>query len=228
MAELMQCSIGLYLQTEVDCHKTTYTQNYAVKKDLKIVERLQPASLDLIKRRVGLDYNLQSTDTLCLHHEKCLLDKYSHLQTACCDPYERHKSSVRKHLRVVDVTMSDNFSVIGLNVKPGFKLCWNSFMSISSPTDNNNDDVPDDDDDTDPDFVLPAHQLQTTVSEGFAMVGCSPLKLSKYPKHQRSSYIVRKVQNLEAAFVSTVCRETRQNFYMLQSNMISSIVRMPL
>jgi hypothetical protein len=91
--------------------------------------------------------------------------------------------------------MSDKFTAIGLNVKPGFKLCRNCFDCITK----SHDDDLSNDDDTDPDFTLPADQLQKSLSDGFAVVGCSPLKLSKYSKRERSSYVARKVQRLGEA-----------------------------
>jgi len=199
--QMSRCSIGLYLQTEADCHKTTYTRNSALKQDLKTVEQLKPDSFDLLKRRIGPEYQIQSTDTVCLHHEKCLLDKYIHLQTACCDPYKKHKSSVKKALRVVDISLSDTFLAIGLNVKPGFKLCRNCFECTTRSHHDNGSDISYDDD-GDPDFVLPVDQLQTSLSNGFATIGCSPLKLSKYPKRQRSSYVERKVRSLGEALAT--------------------------
>ena len=93
MEGLQFCSIGF---SEADCHKTTYTETCLVKTGLKRVEELESNILDLLKRRIGSDINVNSTDTLCLHHEKILLDKYSHLHTSCCDPYHRHKRRMKK------------------------------------------------------------------------------------------------------------------------------------
>lgn len=206
MEQLPFCSVGLYLQTEAECHKTCYTENLAINKDLKNVGALKSDLQDLLRRRIGFQYSLESTDTLCLHHEKCLLDNYEILQKACCDPYQKHKSRVRKSLRVVDIAMSEKLAALGLDVKPGLKMCRNCFKRKTAPSDDEVSTA--NDDDNDPDFILPADQLNVALSTSFPIVGCSPVKLSKYPKRQRASYLVQNVKKLETVILSAVAPET--------------------
>ncbi|XP_058871465.1 zinc finger protein 79-like isoform X1 [Acipenser ruthenus] len=114
------CSIGAHCGQEEDCHKTTYTKNTGILKLLELpLEKRQ-----LLLRRSNFK-NQDSTTTVCYHHEKLFLGKYSFLQKACCDPFRLHADSSRKKsLRAINLQTADQISSItGSNVHPGQKLC---------------------------------------------------------------------------------------------------------
>ncbi|XP_054709426.1 ARL14 effector protein-like [Uloborus diversus] len=110
------CSVGEV--THSDCHLLSFVK----KKDTKSTKNLSESELTLLKLRTGASNELK---TICLHHQCVYLQKYEFLQKCCCDPFERHKSSIQKGLRIVTLELSRTISAKGFQVKPGQKLCAN-------------------------------------------------------------------------------------------------------
>lgn len=71
---------------------------------------------------VGMTCTVQGN--ICVyHHMKVFLDKYSFLQRNF-DPFQMHKKKVRCSLREVDIKIVLKVNqCMGLNMKPGQKLC---------------------------------------------------------------------------------------------------------
>ena len=80
------CSIGL--AKEEICHKQTYVK----KIGLIPFESIESIEKQLIVTRSGIQTPIE---TICYHHNHLLLEKYEGHQKTCCNPFQRHKDSVK-------------------------------------------------------------------------------------------------------------------------------------
>ena len=80
---LNSCSIGRIKQSE--CHKPVFTNG---KVGIFPIIELSKESFELLVWRTGIRKN--SLKTICLHHQKQYLDKFTLLNPNCCDPFEHH------------------------------------------------------------------------------------------------------------------------------------------
>jgi hypothetical protein len=115
------CSIGRSLKQEEVCHKTTYTNG---KIGISNVADLGCTDKELLKLRSGCS-DLTDEATVCLHHQKYFLVKYSFLQKLCCDPLNLHPNCKRSHsLRIINAEKARELTVrTGKSIKPGQKWC---------------------------------------------------------------------------------------------------------
>ena len=80
---LHNCSFG-----EIDesiCHTTSYTHG---KSALLSITDLSTEDIDLLVWRTGI--RKRNFKTICLHHQKIYLEKFSKLNSYCCDPFSKH------------------------------------------------------------------------------------------------------------------------------------------
>ena len=96
MAALEACSFGKKLG--IECHKTSYSR----KRALEIFSEIPTKEQELLLLRSGID-QIEQNGCICLHHKHYFLTKYEYFQKCCCDPFESHKSTIRKSLRTIDI-----------------------------------------------------------------------------------------------------------------------------
>ncbi|XP_053305181.1 ARL14 effector protein [Spea bombifrons] len=113
------CSVGEQLQDSSECHKTCITR----MTGLKTLKELPQDHVLLLQLRTSV-MTLSQHDTICLHHEKLYIDRYKHMQKACCDPFNVHKKPVKKSLKVITLDDAIYLSArFGSQFVPGWKLC---------------------------------------------------------------------------------------------------------
>ena len=190
------CSVGKLLQKEADCHKKTYTR----KEDLHLLWDLNPASRKLLERRLGsAPETLGQQSTVCLHHEKELLEKYEFLQKKCCDPFEDHPGAVRKgSLRTLDLDAAEKLEkLVSRNIKPGQKLCPKCYQHFKEQIDQSTDS----DDDS---AYLPDDDKIASLNDSLTSIGVSPVKKKRLSGAAKISYGKKKVHQVQTAIVQNV------------------------
>ena len=85
MEVYQDCCLGRYLQDE--CHKSRHCRHKGFIEFKDFIEEQK----ELLLWRSGIQ-NLSSDDKICFHHEKVFLTCFEYLQTACADPYGKHKN----------------------------------------------------------------------------------------------------------------------------------------
>ena len=80
---LPSCSVGVVENSE--CHKMIHTHGKI--GILEIIE-LSKEDIELLVWRTGIRKN--SLKTVCLHHQKQYLDRFTALNPFCCDPFGHH------------------------------------------------------------------------------------------------------------------------------------------
>lgn len=80
---LQDCSIGQFEGTV--CHKTVHTHG---KIGIKNISEIFHGDIELLIWRTGIQK--KHLRSVCLHHLKQYLDKFTTLNTFCCDPFEHH------------------------------------------------------------------------------------------------------------------------------------------
>ncbi|GBL74436.1 ARL14 effector protein [Araneus ventricosus] len=190
-----KCSVGKF--THSDCHLL----NYVNRKAIQAIEKLSETDLNLLKLRTDSNYELK---TICLHHQSVFLKNYEFLQKVCCDPFKKHKTTIKKMLRVVTVEQSRIILYKGFKVKPGQKLCAscrNKLLKIKQIDESNvQNSLNTEDEDHDVEFT-PAELLQkrnviAELNSSFHEIGCSPMKLHALGEHSRSFYGKEKLQRV--------------------------------
>ncbi|GBM26790.1 Zinc transporter ZIP11, partial [Araneus ventricosus] len=130
------------------------------QKAIQAIEKLSETDLNLLKLRTDSNYELK---TICLHHQSVFLKNYEFLQKVCCDPFKKHKTTIKKMLRVVTVEQSRIILYKGFKVKPGQKLCAscrNKLLKIKQIDESNvQNSLNTEDEDHDVEFT-PAELLQ--------------------------------------------------------------------
>lgn len=199
-----KCSVGE--TTESDCHLLHYVK----EKSIKGIEKLSEKDLNLLTSRC----ESKKLKTVCLHHESVFLKKYEFLQKVCCDPFKRHKTVIKKALRVVTVQQSRIIVSKGYKVKPGQKLC--ALCRNKLLNDKEADEVESNDDrengqtnDIGLTFRDELNQLQknTVIDElnsSFHEIGCSPMKLHALGDHSKSRYATEKLQKVHEKVKSKI------------------------
>ncbi|GBL70482.1 hypothetical protein AVEN_232495-1 [Araneus ventricosus] len=186
-----KCSVG----------KVTHLLNYVNRKAIQAIEKLSETDLNLLKLRTDSNYELK---TICLNHQSVFLKNKEFLQKVCCDPFKKHKTTIKKILRVVTVEQSRIISYKGFKVKPGQKFCAscrNKLLKIKQIDESNfQNSLNTQDEDHDVEFT-PAELLQkrnviAELNSSFHEIGCSPMKLHALGKHSRSFYGKEKLQRL--------------------------------
>ena len=80
---LQSCSIGRI--EESVCHNLVHTHG---KVGILPILELSKDDFELLVWRTGIRKN--SLKTICLHHQKQYIDKFTLLNPYCCDPLEHH------------------------------------------------------------------------------------------------------------------------------------------
>ena len=80
---LQSCSIGKV--DESACHITVHTHG---KIGLLPIIEISHENIELLVWRTGIRKN--GLKTVCLHHLKQYLDKFTTLNPLCCDPFGHH------------------------------------------------------------------------------------------------------------------------------------------
>ena len=205
------CSIGQ--QENSECHKTSFSR----KVGLKNIHDLSSTDKSLLLRRSSLSD--PNNATVCYHHEKIYLEKYSFLQQSCCDPYNHHpNASKKKSLHVIDVHTADRITLTtNKAVHPGEKLCP-SCRKHSLKDDESETEV------DEMDYInLPAatsredseamnniaqeqiYKLNLSLTDA----GFSPLKVQKVSQRDRISYGKRKAFEVKDAVVQQLATSLR-------------------
>lgn len=203
-----RCSIGIHLSKTEDCHKTHYNRKCGLVK----VFDLSDSDRQLLLRRTQYK-EPDATTTVCFHHEKIFLSKYSFLQRNCCDPFGVHEEApVRKSLRVLDLQTADDISsTTGKVVHPGQKICMKCNIKASSDRqcsteDDSEMEVADIECGTSKEDKSMAYsmkqQTMQVVNTTLQGAGYSPLKAQKVSKRDLVGYGKRKVTEAEEAVKS--------------------------
>jgi len=211
------CSIGKKCGNPEDCHKTTYCR---ATYGLKNVSELSDNERFLLLRRCNLT-DADATTTVCCHHEKVFLDKYSHLQKNCCDPFSLHLNQPKStSLQEITVQCADTITLItGNRVHPGQKICRRCREELetcrrrqeefetgkSSSSESEEMDISSLDAETAEDAqVLKSftEATATSVDQSLQDAGFSPLKGKKVSKRDQESYGKRKAVEVKEAAVS--------------------------
>ena len=90
---LSSCSVGFALGEE--CHKSYHVSKG--KAGLLNISNLSDDDRDLLKMRINVS-DLQNETTICFHHEKKYLSRYSSIYKYCADPKQQHKSRITRKL----------------------------------------------------------------------------------------------------------------------------------
>ena len=85
---LPNCSFGE--NDESNCHSTIYTHG---KSAILLITDLSTEDIDLLVWRTGV--RKRNLKTICLHHQKIYLEKYSKLNPYCCDPFNKHSVNIQ-------------------------------------------------------------------------------------------------------------------------------------
>ena len=81
MSKAQDCCVGGNLN--IPCNLISYIKEIGIINFIDLNEEQQ----ELLILRTGL----RDISTICFHHMKGYLDKYSLHQTKCCDPFHCHK-----------------------------------------------------------------------------------------------------------------------------------------
>lgn len=216
MALLEDCSVGVYLNQQSECHKTTYSR----KTGLLNLQDLPTETLKLLKNRTGIG-QLSTSDTMCLHHEKIFLHRYEHLQVKCCDPFVRHKGNVTKGLRVIDLEKAEMMTKkFGKKTVAGWKLCVRCVTAVNAELATamevphvNDRSTEDEGNDQDDDEVLLPEASTAALNESLGAIGVSPPKISKLNRAQHLACGKRKLlqatSTLQSVMVSSLSADTK-------------------
>ena len=130
----------------------------------------------------------------------------------CLDPFKKHKTSIKKALRVVTLEQSRMIVSKGYKIKPGQKLCAfcrNELFKVKEL-----DEVTDDSNDEckyveTKDVGSELYQLQKStaldeLNSSFHDIGCSPMKLHALGEHSKSSYGKEKLQRVNEKVKSKI------------------------
>ncbi|GBN56232.1 hypothetical protein AVEN_160013-1 [Araneus ventricosus] len=190
-----KCSVGKFT------HSDRHLLNYVNRKAIQAIEKLSETDLNLLKLRTDSNYELK---TICLHHQSVFLKNYEFLQKVCCDPFKKHKTTIKKMLCVVTVEQSRIILYKGFKVKPGQNLCAscrNKLLKIKQIDESNvQNSLNTEDEDHDVEFT-PAElsQKRNVIAElnsSFHEIGCTPMKLHALGEHSRSFYGKVKLQRV--------------------------------
>ena len=131
------CSIGIALKEYGNCHKTIYTNG---KVGICNFTQLESLDKELLLLRSGCT-DLTDDHTVCLHHQKYFLVKYSFLQKHCCDPFGLHPTTKRRNsLRILTVEKAKELTeYTGKPYKPGQKWCPPCVIKFSEFTEAGDD-----------------------------------------------------------------------------------------
>lgn len=117
--KMERCCIGKVVSTE--CYQKSFSNSQAVHgfDEFKAEEIVL-----LFKRLPGL--NFQRGEYVCDYHKLKYLDYYSTFAVTCCDPFDKHVIKIKKGLRIINTSLSENWSKVdpaAVNLIPGQKLC---------------------------------------------------------------------------------------------------------
>ena len=226
------CTIGVLLGTASDCHKTQFCKTVR----LRILSALETDSCSLLLRRSNLaNRGLDTSDaTVCYHHEKLFLDKYSFLQKACCDPCSTHSDKPRKKsLRTIDLQNADLINQkTGSNVHPGMKLCPDCRKMLAAFSDpEQTEDTTSTDADVDIEFEPGTSrqdsatvrsiiaETEDALNKTLTDIGYSPLKIQRISQRDKHSYGKRKASEVKEAAISSLATCLRVSGDVLEDKM---------
>lgn len=112
-------------ETISPCHQISLTK----VKGLKVLEDEKKVLLHLRSK-----VPLQDISTICLHHEHSLDIMFSKMKKKCSDPFNQHKQSRTKSLKVVTVDFYSKLECLKDKVVPGEKLCPSCYIQASKFT----------------------------------------------------------------------------------------------
>lgn len=120
-----KCSVGL--QTRTSCHESAIsTSSVALTTD----------QLQILEYRIKM--NRSELVDICYHHKTHFLDKYELLHaTKCCDPFKKHRKTVRKGLVRVTLNICRRHYYLTL-LAPGKRICTNCNKILTQISNDNN------------------------------------------------------------------------------------------
>lgn len=158
------CSVGLLLSLK--CKNSTNSESETLV--LVSVHNLELQKQKLLIQRTGL--NGEDVQTLCEQHEDMFLIKFECNKRICCDPWRRHKSTVRTALRPISVALAVKLNGSGMTVKPGEKLCTTCRKCLREEEDQSTSDSDDNE------FTVP-EEHRACLDDSMTQLGCSPMKV---------------------------------------------------
>lgn len=198
----ISCSVG-NIHNDV-CHKTVFTRTLGLKRLQELTDREK----ELLYWRVGCALSdMTNTDfTVCRHHEQMYLLRYESKQTACCDPFSKHADTVKASLRVITLQLAKHLKPLGLDIKPGQKLCIKCRILCTDMTERACSkrallDSPQKScvDSTESVTELTRNEDRTCLNTSLTNLGCTPIKLHSLSSHSKRSYMKRKMSQMKGS-----------------------------
>lgn len=123
-----RCTIGIATKSD-DCHSTSYSKS----KDIYNLNTFTWTDKELLRYRVN-NFLPSDNDTICNHHKCKYLDYYTEKYGRnCCDPFKKHKKSIKENLRELDMeTCRDYLNAFFIKLIPGQQVCANCQKAIAT------------------------------------------------------------------------------------------------
>ena len=146
------------------------------------------------------DHVFSPDDYICLHHEQLYINKYSNWQLKCCDPCQLHKKTISyRYLKALSKIEANAVNTLlklsgKFSIKPGQKLCHDSFYACNSsqssePSEQNRDEVDKSYYDVDAGI--------DSLNIGLKNFGCSPFNFQRINGKDRLAYGKQKIMQVQ-------------------------------
>ena len=202
--QLDLCTIGLMLGE--GCHKSTFLRSTGLIK----IATLTPEDQVNLIARTGCHLHPPELveETVCFHHEKKYITRYSELQKQCCNPFGTHskRKQIKKQcsLRAISHSLSCLINnVTSSNIKPGQKLCTNCFsaankLECKEPIVESSTSYSDSD--------LEILQARDEVDRSLGSIDISPIRLHKLNQKDKVKYVKRKGEDAADAIATKIAK----------------------
>ena len=94
VVEELQCySIRIFQSKKEECHESSIVK----LKSLIPFSTFSQADEQKLLHQADFTDRKTEVQTVCAHHKALMIDNYKVLQNNCCDPFETHKTTIKRN-----------------------------------------------------------------------------------------------------------------------------------
>lgn len=122
-----ECSIGAHTKEQCNLH------SYSDEKKTWTTSDFTQEQLNNLQLRLE-NFFIKEDTFICHHHKLKYLDYYTTLSfSKCCDPFSKHKKTIKTDLREISLDTCVQFNKISeIKLTPGEKVCSNCRQQVSA------------------------------------------------------------------------------------------------
>lgn len=200
-SQITQCSIGEFLSE--NCYNETVSISEFSIHDQQLL---------LWRSGISYDDSMPEDVTVCLHHSEKQLRRFSLNEKKCCDPFNSHKTIVKRKLKIITLQQAKDVkrSLLLILGKKLCITCQKKVSKIQENTESNSSEKIEEDVIEQPCTSLEVEPIPSTsfhiekedVDTSLTKLGVSPVKLHAVPQHSRTILGKRKLHTATAALQS--------------------------